>query len=202
MRHAMKTLEEVYTVIFYAGGLGFCVLGASTFATNLSSTGKRLLELMSPSSHAEKFLSRFIICILCVPIAFAVSFAIAQLIALLTVKIIYGYDYNYITPLYHTILVPSVIWVILCSVMTYMLGSTLWPKRSFVKTFVAVMIAQTLGSILLMIFFNLFGIRNPFSDEQWHNLYVSFIISWSVCCLVLSYLRLKHIEIIKRKRLW
>lgn len=198
-----KTLQEVYSVFFLILGAIFCSLGASMFATNLSTTGKRINELMSPSSHSEKYLSRFIICIICVPVAFCASFALADLISMLVVRICYGFEHTFIMPVPMSFLGNKIYISIIAGSMTYMLGSTLWPKYSFVKTFLALMIIQFVVSIAAVASFTLIDIKSfDITSAQLKNAYYIYVIVWSLFCVTASYFRMKKIEIIKTRRLW
>ena len=128
----------------------FTSLGASLFHSGYGTPGQRLNELMNPASTLERFTSRFIICIIGVTVAYGVCWELADWVRVLVMHLfdrpaaahvgffeaigIVSSKTGYITVL--------IICGVVCSQACYALGSTIWPKLSFLKTFAAMFVIQ------------------------------------------------------------
>lgn len=206
-------------VVFIFSALLFCSLGASDFMGDMSTPGNRLNSLMSPSSQFEKFVSRFIICIIGVTVAFFACFALADLVRVVVTRI-FVWDaegLEYLGPFgvmshmaaegEHDVMSPkSVFWsILLCNQASFVLGNTIWPKGSFVKTFAAYTVIQFIMAVVAIVSFRIFlgGHLQGYSVDLHPEDYkfgVSVISSavWILFCLITSYFRMRESEIIQR----
>ena len=200
-------LAGSYTIFRFCGFI-FCMLGASLFMENMTSAGTRLNSLMSPASNLEKYLSRIVICVICVTVAFVVSFAIAEFFRLLIIKAFYG-DVNglrYISVF--EIQSQAEHWYYLWGFMiaaqaTYVLGSTIMPKNSFIKTSGVLIL---LAIALIIVLLNVYNIAHKpgclWPKEQAIELLLDILkfgpLCWAVFCYITAYYRFKESEIIER----
>ena len=134
----------------------FGVILASTFMSPMNSKLKRITYLLSPSSHFEKYLTRWLI----ITVGYIISFFVALWaadslrVALLTTrfpefdiafvdlsKLAYAddswYKSGYLFPKPAFILILSLYFLVQS---LFILGSTFWEKLSFVKTFTAIVL--------------------------------------------------------------
>lgn len=212
------------TVYNYAGTISlmlrvcmilFGAYGASLFMENMSSRGKRLNELMSPASTLEKYLSRWTLCILGLTIALFLCFALAELLSITYLRWSNGdiVGLRYLN-IFEVMADEAERWYMpWCALIgtqaTFMLGSTLWPKNSFVKT-IGILFGFYLVTLLsCMVAANLClpgGNQNyqlkPFNyDLDWIDPFVLSALgslTWATFCYVISYFRMRESEIINR----
>ena len=189
-------------------GFVFCMLGASLFMENMTTPGNRLNSLMSPASQLEKYLSRILICVIGVTVAFVASFALAEFFRLIIIKAFYGdvAGLRYIGSfevqsqaehLYY-------LWgFMLATQATYVLGSTIAPKNSFLKTSGVLIL---LGIALIIVLTNVYNFtRQPdcfWPTETARELIIDtfkFVPAcWAIFCYITAYYRMKETEIIER----
>ena len=192
--------------IFKFCGSVFFALGASMFMENMTSSGLRLNSLMSPASNLEKYLSRLVICVVGVIAAYLICYAIAD--ALRVAYVHYRYSsltgVRYIGPLAIQSFAESkfYLWGYLLAVQaTFVLGSTFWPKNSFLKTFGTMVV---LAIVLIILTERVFSIcYRPgyawFGLPEFLDILIKAIpLCWSVFCYVTAYFRFKESEIINR----
>lgn len=200
-------LAGSFTMFRFCGFI-FCMLGASLFMENMTSSGIRLNSLMSPASHLEKYLSRLVICVIGVTVAFVTSFALAEFFRLLIIKAFYGdvAGLRYIGPF--EIQSQAEHWYYLWGFMialqaTYVLGSTIAPKNAFLKTTGTLIL---LGIVLLIAVTNVYNIARqpdcfwPTEDARTLMLYLFKFgpACWAIFCYITAYYRMKESEIIER----
>lgn len=191
----------------------FTAIGASLFMENMTSPGKRLNELMSPASTLEKYLSRWTVCVLGVTIGFFVCFSLAELLRILIMEWIWG-DINglvYCGPF--KLLKQAERWYFPWCIMaaiqaTFVLGSTVWPKKSFQKTF-GFMFALQILLVLTVIATDELLMPDPSQyvlkitpydftqDDLFRILSVSSLV-WTAYCYIVSFFRMRESEIIHR----
>lgn len=181
------------------------IMGASLFMENADSPGKRLNTLMSPSSTLEKYFSRIIICNIAFPLVFIASFAIAALLRIYLIQLVYGNIVNFDSLDFSDFFDLNGIINFLVMQTTFMLGSTVWPKNSFLKTFAAIIACACIFSILSN-FIWVMGLT-VFADNERSffngrtivkSLEYVFGVLWIVFCYVTAYFRMKESEIIHR----
>lgn len=200
-------LAGSFTMFRFCGFI-FCMLGASLFMENMTTPGNRLNSLMSPSSNLEKYLSRVVICVIGVTIAFVASFALAEFFRLIIIKAFYGdvAGLRYVGPF--EVQSQAEHWYYLWGFMiatqaTYVLGSTIAPKNSFLKTSGVLIL---LGIVLIIVVTNAYNLtRQPdcfwpteTAQELILNTFKYAPICWAVFCYITAYYRMKESEIIER----
>lgn len=198
--------EEGTFLIFRFCGAAFCTLGASMLMENMTTNGQRLNSLMSPASDLEKYLSRFLICIVGVTVAFLISFAIADAIRVLYVMHKYGDidGLSYVGPFGVQVFAESKFYLwgfFVAAQATFALGSTVWPKNAFLKTFGAIIVL-----IIIFVFLSN-GVYAAFhkpgfnitETPDWIENSAKIVPGvWAVFCYVTAYFRFKESEIINR----
>lgn len=143
------SLALMIMYVMFAGMFGVAISASLTFSS-LQTRASRIATLMVPASMLEKFLVRIVVYLF----AFAFCFIVAVLCGE-GVRILFSGN-NSITmfsALAEIITLKNSLYVI-ASVLTtygfYALGSAMWPKYSFFKSFVVQIILQIiLGSIML-----------------------------------------------------
>lgn len=187
----------------------FCGLGASLFMENMTSNGLRLNSIMSPASQLEKFATRFVICIVFVTLAYLLSYMLADVVRVMYVRTQYGnlpdlhlFGWNSVMSMAES---KWFFWSYFFAMqMTFVLGSTVWPKNSFLKTFGSVVVFII---IFEFIAFDMNSYLGPHGSrvisynacmllKYWIVNYALLI--WSAFCLITSYYRFKESEIINR----
>ena len=189
-------------------------ISASLMFENMSSKQNRISLLMIPCTTFEKYLARFIIYILGTIIIFCVGCLAADYIRYLIFSLSYN-DYNIVHPIdfsylwqwimtsnniYNTSIYLS--WVMF-STSIYALGSSVWPRMSFVKTFGTVIgigfigwfiiIACTINSDKQPLIFKL--LDNAVNSQIFFSIIFTII---SITNFILAYFRIKESEVIQR----
>lgn len=190
----------------------FCALGASLFMDDMKTNGQRLNAIMLPSSQLEKYLSRTIIYVVGVFVSYLLSFTIAELIRVGITYTIYGnlpgLRFFSIFEIIGSFEYPWLLFLCVFGIQwNFVLGSTIWPKNSFLKTFGALTVIQI---VVALITSNVFRavvsgktfvksviITDGFGEQVMNILIVSTIIL-ALFCMVTAYYRLKESEIINR----
>lgn len=187
--------------------IGLTVLGSLTFS-NLSSKKKRISNLMIPASKAEKFILNFIIYLIGGTLALLVGF----FIGLGVCQILFGGGEVPLDSLYSFVfnesasatIIAAFILMTLLGNSVYALGSAIWPKLSWIKTWVVMMVIQwvvTIGMIILST-----------ADISWYSFFMFWdghhsLLKWSaisvlailnIACWVLAWWRYKNVQIIQR----
>lgn len=191
----------------------FAMLGASHFYAGYSSPGSRLNQLMTPASTLEKYLSRFLICIVGVPLAFMLCWELADWANVWISRVVYGDNagghvgvvraYEMVSDKMNAVTF-SALGIVLTQGI-YLLGSTIWPKYSLIKTMGAVCVIEFIYGMAAGYTFSLFldaeSLR-PHKELEMHVLMGdAFLILMCVCtvfCFVTAYFRMREDEIIQR----
>lgn len=198
--------EEGTFLIFRFCGAAFCALGASLFMENMTTNGSRLNSLMSPASDLEKYLSRFLICIVGVTVAFLICFAIADAIRVIVIKQQFENldGVSYVGPFGVQNFAESefYLWGFFLAIQaTFALGSTIWPKNAFLKTFGTIIVLLILFSFMANGLFDIFykpGLRMPNCPEWIETMAKTVPSIWALFCYITAYYRFKESEIINR----
>lgn len=206
----------ITTLLFFAFGVIF----AATMMEPMNNKTKRISYLMNPASSLEKFLSRWLIVTVGYILLFSVIvfFADATRVFIASIrfpgaetpfmdfsKIIGEGSGHFFTTCYQLSMIIA-LYFLLQSI--FVLGSTFWPKNSFIKTFSAclviiiayIFICEKLVTILLggnltTPFFDEIGPANGYKAE----LTVTTVLSlFALLLWTLSFFRFKESEIIKR----
>ena len=191
---------------FWIVSIALTVFGSLTFSS-LSSKKQRISTLMLPASLSEKYFLRMLIYFVGGLITLFIGLLFACLIAQLTFAGSAFFDilkdWNHIwdgESFYITML--GCIMVILGNAI-YTLGSCLWPKLSWIKTWLVVMVIQWIGG--LFIISGLFsGIDFAYivkfldSGEVLFLIFASIMTIMIIASWYLAWLRFRNTQIIQR----
>lgn len=196
-----------YTVAsVWIGGILITVFGSLTFS-NLSSKKLRITTFMIPASLTEKFILRFLIYFvvgaLTLILGFWIGVGIIQL-AFSGGSSIVGELYKFIGVELSGTIIAAFILSYFMGNSIYALGSSLWPKLSWIKTWVVIMLIEWLGSLLLIFlssadiswysFFTFWG--HHISLLKWTGLTTLAVIN--IACWVFAWVRFRNTQIIQR----
>lgn len=203
-------------LLFFAFGAIF----AATMMEPMNNKTKRISYLMNPSSSLEKFLSRWLIVTVGYILLFSVIvfFADASRIFIASIRFpgtetpfmdfskIVGEGSGRFFTTYYQLSMIIALYFLLQSL--FVLGSTFWPKNSFIKTFSACLviiisyvficdklISLLLGGYLSAPFFDRTGPENDYKAELTTTIVFSL---FALSIWTLSFFRFKESEIIKR----
>lgn len=196
-------------VFFIFMAMIYGIISGSMFMEDYSNRDLRLNSLMLPASTFEKFLSRTVICVILTLVAYVSLFYLADFFRVMILKALSGPDayvpYFSISDVFiNNATCSSLILSYLCAQATFILGSTIWPKHPFVKTFAALFVLLVLFSFFIGYVLKSFGAfnfaigalileRNDFTCAS----YV-FNICYILFCYIISYFRMRESEIINR----
>ncbi len=195
---------NVYSVV--------CILvltiGASFFIQNMTSKSLRLTTIMLPSTILEKYLSRWTIYVLGVTLGFLAAYSIAEGLTVAIIKFNYGdvAGLHYVTlaefPDFDIEFWQSVVWI-LAAQATFVLGSTIAPKNSYLKTAGVVMALLILTFMLFHFTFEITmspgcTVLTDRSISLVDTVLKVFPVCWILFCHITAYYRMKESEIIER----
>lgn len=207
-------------IVFMWSLWGFGCLNASFTMEKMKSKTSRLSMLMIPATPFEKFFSRWFIYTIVYLVVFLIAYRLADYTRVLVYSLVYP-EIGNIAPVnlghmvgdadYYTLLDTNLQFItVLMSYFfvqsCFVLGSSIWPKNSFLKTFAAgtiitmvyVLVSISLGYLLLADRVNNFPHGDSLTEET------TYILIGSVCVLLalfnwtLAYFRFKESEIINR----
>lgn len=211
----------VLTFFTMSSGLIMQILGSLTFSS-MSTKSKRISNLMLPASQSEKFISQCLIYVVGGNLFLIASLLLADTISALIFGMIPAwiqitvlmdftgfisicpYGYQALVMLFLGFLV-----VYLWAQAIYVLGSAWWPRKSYLKTFVALFVFQIASTIIIPfgLLFNFFpSIARIFSDI---DISAKQVVALGWCGIVLAYAalffiywlawqRYKRLEVVKR----
>lgn len=210
MNIQVEYVSYYHLASFFMLSIGLTILGSLTFVSMNSKEG-RIFTIMQPASMLEKFLVRFLLYFVGGLMILGVGYLVGILELLLTFA-----DIDAVSPLRNIIginqnseVVLEVLAVVglplLLGNAFYALGSSLWPRTSWVKTWV---VQQILG--ILFLFMGAFGLFDfiPLllksvgsllnDDYQVFWLYVGVFLVLIVACWVLAWFRFRNTQIVQR----
>lgn len=200
----------------------FGCLSASLVMEKMKNKTSRLSTLMTPSTPFEKFFSRWLVSTIVFLVVFLIAFKLADYTRVMVYSLIYPEVKEVILPVnlgdlvgsgkrwflfnetYQLILVLS----IYCFVQSlFVLGSSVWPKNSFLKTFVSVTIIVLIYVLMGMLTGNMLFHGNNNKDYGYiflfhgatsfhsgnHSLYVFALVNWVLAFFVLRSPRLFNV---------
>ena len=202
---------------------GFGCLSGSLTMEKMKSKTSRLAAFMIPVTPFERFFSRWLISTVVFFVAFLIAFELADYTRVFAYSLIYPEIKEVILPVdlgdlvgsgkrwflfnetYQLILVLS----IYCFVQSlFVLGSSVWPKNSFLKTFVSVTIIVLIYVLMGMLTGNMlfhgnnnkdYGyIFSSFTEQQVFTLGTIAFMFFALVNWVLAFFRFKESEIIQR----
>jgi hypothetical protein len=195
---------QVTTMIFFASTIYSCglVISASLMFISLKNKTGRISTFMTPASLLEKYLVRLVIYLFVFLIVVTISILIGEFARHLFST--GSYKSIISTPLNQLISLNSVLYAVgssLSGYAVYSLGSSLWPRNSFFKTF-----AVTLVLIVILMSACLPSLLPTFSrmEESEHTaVYISwgttvFDFALAIVCFGLSWYRFKTTQIVQR----
>lgn len=215
---ALSTLVPFYIVLGYI----FAALGGSFMFTSLKSKQGRISTLMIPALASEKLISRMGIYVVIFPVFYILAVCIAEFARcsyilttdpVLPVTPVYAIFSNpealaYFTPSKYPFLVPCLIITGVFTVQSFfILGSILWPKLSYPKTFAMLFILFFTYSIsVYLVGENLSrGLTYPRGPMKIVNEYIPYIIlAFEFIVIIfnwtMAWWRLKETDVITTKR--
>ena len=196
------------------------LLSASFIMERMKSKTNRIAMLMTPATMFEKFFSRWLVFTFGFLIVFLIAFKLADWTRVTVYMISYPELKGIIasTPLSHLV-GKEQFWTVfddcnyfMLGVSAYffaqslfVLGSSIWPKNSFVKTFSAIVVVAiiyiAIGSLLGKMLFEARGTHgvNPSISDEAMRLWTTIIFfGMAVFNWVVAYFRFKESEIINR----
>lgn len=206
--------------LWFLFGFG-CLSGALTMEKMKNKTN-RLSVLMTPVTPFEKFFSHWLISTAVFLVVFFITFELADYTRVLICSLIYPDVKEVILPVNLGDLVGSgKRWYLFDEVYKliplfaiyffvqslFVLGSSVWPKNSFLKTFVAVtvivLIYMLVGMLMKNMLFDGSGkdFSHVFSSTSWKQIFIMMSVGFMFFAFVnwtLAYFRFKESEIIQR----
>ncbi|SHJ67706.1 hypothetical protein [Bacteroides stercorirosoris] len=196
------------------------LLSASFIMEHMKSKTNRIAMLMTPATMFEKFFSRWLVFTFGFLIVFLIAFKLADWTRVVVYMVSYPELKDIIasTPLSHLV-GKGQFWTVfddcnyfMLGVSAYffaqslfVLGSSIWPKNSFVKTFSAIVVVAiiyiAIGSVLAKILFEARGVRGVnqnISDEAMTLWTTIIFFGMAIFNWVVAYFRFKESEIINR----
>lgn len=197
------------------------LLSASFTMERMKTKTNRVAMLMTPATMFEKFLSRWLVFTFGFVIVFLIAFKLADWTRVLVYMISYPELKSIIaaTPLSHLVGDTREYWTafqtcdgFMLGVSAYffaqslfILGSSIWPKNAFVKTFTAIVVIAiiyvSIGAALTKMLFEargVHGINQSISDDTMMWLSITFFFVMALFNWVVAYFRFKESEIINR----
>lgn len=207
----IKARQISYSSMFLAFELwvffiGLTVFGSLTFSS-LSSKKQRIVTLMQPASLTEKFLLRMFVYLICGFIALAIGFFIGCAIIQLSFGGC-GVMMEGIRDFFSSVkesgyIVAIFILLALSGNSIYTLGSSLWPKLSWLKTWIVLMAVQWIGAIFLIT-----GVFSNFNFEEFFKFFenpdiflwcvITVLSALNIGCWFITWLQFKNTQIIQR----
>ncbi|WP_299092355.1 hypothetical protein [uncultured Bacteroides sp.] len=196
------------------------LLSASFIMERMKSKTNRIAMLMTPATMFEKFFSRWLVFTFGFLIVFLIAFKLADWTRVVVYMVSYPELKDIIssTPLSHLV-GKEQFWTVFddCNYFMlgisayffaqslFVLGSSIWPKNSFVKTFSAIVVVAiiyiAIGSALAKILFEargVHGVNQDISDEAMTLWTTIIFFGMAIFNWVVAYFRFKESEIINR----
>ena len=198
---------STYVIIsLWVVSIGLTILGSLTFS-NFSSKRSRIAALMVPASRVEKFTLRLLTYLVAGSILLFIGFLIGAAICQLAFGAwiaIFNEIKNFFNLEISSFIAAYGILIALLGNSIYALGSSIWPKLSWIKTWAVLAVAQWIFSTIMMLLFaqdlswlNFFRYCEDNIDSiKWIGLTVLAILN--IACWILAWLRYKNTQIIQR----
>lgn len=205
-------MQMILFACFFIISLGSTVIGSLTFSS-MSDKRKRIATLMLPASISQKFWLRFLIYTIGGTLLMACGVALSYLIAQLAFggaaygKILEAISFFYYQPEIGSRIIPISIAIILYAYTgnsIYALGSAFWPKLSWLKTWIALMVFEWV--LMIVIIFGAFSNINfdaigefiiRTGADVWLWLAVVVLAAFNVGCWALAYWRFRNTQIVQ-----
>ncbi|MDE5795184.1 MAG: hypothetical protein K2I08_10745 [Muribaculaceae bacterium] len=191
-------------------GIGLTVLGSLTFS-NYGSKKKRISALMIPASQIEKFTLRLFTYLVCgtllLLLGLFIGLGICQIAFGAWGPSIEAFK-DFIDFEYSGYIVVSIILLAFLGNSIYALGSSLWPKLSWIKTWVVMMVIEWAGALSLMILAalhinweNFFRFLDNFDKNNAWILFLIVVVVLAcinIACWCIAWRRFRNTQIIQR----
>ena len=209
--NAISTKQTSYGTMYLAISIwllciGLTVLGSLTFS-NFSSKKQRISALMIPASRIEKFSLRVLLYFVTGTVLLCIGF----LLGLGICEIAFGGGRNVIESIFNFFnssfsgsITTALILMALLGNSLYALGSSIWPKLSWIKTWVVIIVVQWVCALFVMMisathinwysFFTFADVHVHFF--KWTMLSTLAILN--IVCWALAWWRYKNTQIIQR----
>lgn len=203
-------VNNFMTVIFYAGLFITLTVAASQTMQNLAVKTTRINALMLPATQLEKFLSRWLIFGPIFLVAYVASFQVIEWLRVVAEMAIYGSGANIVSQSVISLILPkdngsfhALVWSAMSLQSLFVLGSTIWPSNSMVKTvcasFVIGILFTIFGMVCAIIFLeNSHNYDLGLSDKAIDAIAWTLVTVFTLVNYVLAYFRYREIEIIQR----
>lgn len=204
---------------FLVGIVAWGCISASFMMERMKTKTNRIASLMTPATMFEKFFSRWLIYTIGFILMFVIAFKLADWTRVAVYSLQYP-DIEAIAPasLFHLVGNSEIYYspfnncteflmalsLYFMSQSFFVLGSAVWPKNAFIKTFVAgiainVVYSMVAGAFGKMVFPEHYHMSNMnLSDETMCNIVTAFCAVMTLFNWTLAYFRFKESEIINR----
>lgn len=211
----------LWMIYIWVASLVVQIAGSLTFSS-MSTKSKRISNLMLPAKQSEKFVSQCLLYVVGGNIALILSLILADTLSATIFGFAPGWYYmpQYISLSDFDNSIPHVInfltlsafgvlWFFLFGQAIYVLGSAWWPRKSFLKTFVALFALQILIPVIIPLgtFFDVAGDLMKWIEAKDFSVNQVLAAGWCVLifayCLIagiyaLAWQRYKRLEIVKK----
>ena len=207
--------------IYYLFCLSLCIAASMMFPQFRTKQG-RLSVFMLPATNAEKYAEQIFTNIFCFALMFVVCVIAAEGIRMVVAPWVWGdvegpfvvnlgsYVDHFSIPILKDavaftqafadgLFIGLIIAGILCSLGVFTLGAMLWPKYSFIKTYVAIYILEIAFSILGVIAASIFSSFEWTQYFSTRGLFIGLIVALgvgAVAAFVASYIVFTHKKVI------
>lgn len=211
----------LWIIYAFIAGLTATIIGSLTFSSMSTKSG-RISNLMLPAKQSEKFISQCLLYVGGGNIALIISLLIADTLSALIFGFTPGwYCLAEALDLTDIIRDPQLgfkflfaitfggLWLFLFSQAIYVLGSALWPRKSFLKTYVALLAVQIIIPIIIPWRWISHGLGNfmRWFDLQQFTPFQGWIMVWGIVIILyallagvyyLAWKRFRSLEIVKK----
>ncbi|MDE6648653.1 MAG: hypothetical protein K2K45_01860 [Muribaculaceae bacterium] len=207
----IKARQISYSSMYFGIGLwmmsiGLTVSGSLTFSS-LSSKKQRITAFMEPVSLCEKFSLRMLVYLFGGIVALAIGFFIGYAVIQVSFgggKVMMEGIHDFLSNVDESGYIVAIFILLgLFGNSLYALGSSLWPRLSWLKTTIVIMAVQWIVAIFLMM-----GIFSNFNFEDFFNFDSGeYVFLWIVICILsilnigcwlLAWLQFRNTQIIQR----
>lgn len=208
--HDLRGTAEVYMVLSIILIILFMSYAGSVVFREMSSRQGRISTLMTPVSPIRQLTVRGLVYVVALPVMLVLFALCSDCLRLLTHRLLYPEaTIEWADQSFMSIHLECIDWYnLICGLFAtqsfYILGSILWPKFSFIKTYAIMAALQLLLGVFILpivindpYFFRIFGYRN-FVENNIESivavlLTVTVIVNWS-----LTLLRFREADVIER----
>ncbi len=171
------------------------IISSSLAFTSLQTRASRISTFMLPASMLEKFLVRWTVYTLVFFVCFAMAVTCGELTRTLLTKGTVITAFNCFN-CNEASSIASLIGFFLCLNATYFLGSSLWPKLSVFKTYVAMMLIGVLLGVATPSFIVDWFWKTAGPTPMWVIISMEYAVA--IVLYILAWLRFKHTQIVQR----